>query len=62
MPDEYETEIIFVNDGSTDQSATVIKRVIAKDKRVHFDFISEEFWKGNGFRERDLEKCTWYNH
>ncbi len=25
MPDEYETEIIFVNDDSTDQSATVIK-------------------------------------
>ena len=45
MPDEYETEIIFVNDGSTDQSATVIKEIIAKDKRVHLISFLKNFGK-----------------
>ena len=54
MPDEYETEIIFVNDGSTDQSATVIKEIIAKDKRVHLISFRKNFGKAmaleSGFR------------
>lgn len=54
IPPECEAEIIFVNDGSTDQSVKVIKEINAKDKQVHLISFRKNFGKAmaleSGFR------------
>ena len=54
IPEQYEREIIFVNDGSTDKSVEVIKKLIMQDTQVHL--ISQKFWKGNGVRN-SVSEC-----
>lgn len=54
IPLECEAELVFVNDGSTDQSVEVIKEINAKDKRVHLISFRKNFGKAmaleSGFR------------
>jgi dolichol-phosphate mannosyltransferase len=45
LKDHYEAEIIFVNDGSTDQSAEVLERLADSDSRVKYVEFSRNFGK-----------------
>lgn len=49
-------KIIFVNDGSTDKSVEVIKKLIMAGYTSSPDFISQKFWKGNGVRN-SVSEC-----
>lgn len=42
---DYETEIIFVNDGSTDETLRIIKELKLKDNRIDFISFSRNFGK-----------------
>ena len=44
---KYEWEVLFVNDGSKDNSLRVLKEVCAKDKRLHYVSLSRNFGKEN---------------
>lgn len=54
IPAECDAEIIFVNDGSTDESVKVIKEIHDEDKRVHLISFRKNFGKAmaleSGFR------------
>lgn len=56
IPEQYEREIIFVNDGSTDKSVEVIKKLIMQDTQVHLISFLQKFWKGNGVRN-SVSEC-----
>ena len=43
--DNYEFEFIFVNDGSKDESAKIMKELSKKDKRVKYIIFSKNFGK-----------------
>ncbi|MEH7094856.1 glycosyltransferase family 2 protein [Neobacillus vireti] len=43
--DSYDFEILFINDGSTDQSLSMIKDLRAKDERVSYVNLSRNFGK-----------------
>mgnify|MGYP002551442373 FL=1 len=45
IPEQYEREIIFVNDGSTDKSVEVIKKLIMQDTQVHLISFCKNFGK-----------------
>ena len=45
VPKEYDREIWFVNDGSTDNSEAVIKKIIDKDDKVHLISFRKNFGK-----------------
>lgn len=44
-------EIIFIDDGSTDTSATIVKGIAAKDKRIHMVFHRKSFGKGKALTD-----------
>ena len=41
--DEYEWEIIMVNDGSKDESYSVMKELVTKDERIKIYSLSRNF-------------------
>ncbi|MBQ3421127.1 MAG: glycosyltransferase family 2 protein [Romboutsia sp.] len=45
MLDKYKFEFIFVNDGSKDKSATIMKELAKKDERVKYIIFSKNFGK-----------------
>ncbi len=45
MKDQVELEILFVNDGSSDQSLQVLRDLTQKDSRVHYISFSRNFGK-----------------
>ncbi len=45
MKDQVELEIVFVNDGSSDQSLQVLRDLAQKDSRVHYISFSRNFGK-----------------
>lgn len=44
---KYEWEVVFVNDGSKDNSLVIIKDICAKDERFHYVSLSRNFGKEN---------------
>ena len=44
----YSYEIIFVDDGSSDGTLSVIKNIAAKDEKVHYIVFSRNFGKEAG--------------
>ena len=43
----YDWEILYINDGSTDQTQTIIQQLFEKDKRIAFLQLSRNFGKEN---------------
>ena len=44
---KYEWEVVFVNDGSKDNSLVILKDICAKDERFHYVSLSRNFGKEN---------------
>lgn len=44
---KYEWEVVFVNDGSKDNSLVMLKDICANDKRFHYVSLSRNFGKEN---------------
>ena len=55
--DEYEWEIVMVNDGSKDESYTVMKELAEKDKRIEVYSLSRNFGSHAAIL-CGLSKCT----
>ena len=55
--ENYEFEFIFVNDGSKDKSAIIMKKLAKKDKRVKFIDFSRNFGK-EAAMYAGLELCS----
>ena len=47
LKDKYEWEVVFVNDGSRDNSLAMLKDICIKDKRFHYVSLSRNFGKEN---------------
>lgn len=47
LKDKYEWEVVFVNDGSRDNSLVMLKDICAKDERFHYVSLSRNFGKEN---------------
>jgi glycosyltransferase involved in cell wall biosynthesis len=43
LPPEYDAEVIYVDDGSSDGTLTVLRRLAATDRRVHYLSLSRNF-------------------
>src|SRR5690625_3296390 len=55
--ENYEFEFVFVNDGSKDKSAIIMKKLAKKDKRVKFIDFSRNFGK-EAAMYAGLELCS----
>lgn len=50
IPEKYKFEILFIDDGSTDQSLYLIKKLAANDTRVRFISFSRNFGHQNALK------------
>lgn len=50
IPEKYKFEILFIDDGSTDQSLYLIKKLAANDNRVRFISFSRNFGHQNALK------------
>lgn len=58
VQDKYDYEIIFINDGSPDNTWDKIKKVCEKDKNVKWINLSRNFWKEIAITAW-IEKAKW---
>lgn len=50
LPDSYSYEIIYVNDGSTDGTLAILRKLASADKRVHFILFTRNFGHQNALK------------